>query len=185
MKTFRRRRRQYVFGSLLGLIAAINLLFFFILFQPARGEYLRLQESIEKTRALVQLRHRTIARLEKLSGQLETSAQDRARLVTGHFIPNSAGWSEIVPQLESMVQRAGVKNMRKEFSKDAAPQYGLYSVKIRVPVTGTYSNVINFIRDLENAETFFIINSIDVRPSAVAGSQDVAMNLNLETFFYQ
>jgi hypothetical protein len=185
MKTYRRQRQQHLFATVLGVIGGLNLLFFFILYRPARSEYFTLQESIEKTRALVHLRGQNISRLEKLNGQLETSAQDRFRLYTMHFIPKSTGWSEILPQLEEMVQASNVRNIRQNYVIDEAPQYGLYSVKISLPVTGTYSNVVNFIRDLEDADTFFIINSIDVRGSTTPGPQEVSMNLNVETFFYQ
>src|SRR5262249_51209829 len=136
MKTYRRRRQQYLFITILGVIGVIDLLFFLILYQPIRSQYFQMQESIQKARTDVQLRKQKIDRLEKLSAQLETSAQDRQRLYTMHFIPNSSGWSEILPQLEGMVRTTGVKNARKDYSKDAAPQYGLYSVKIRFPVSG-------------------------------------------------
>ena len=182
MKAFRRQRQQYFFGGLLGVIAVVNVLFFLILYQPTRSEYFRLTESIQKTRAEIESRRQKIARLEKLSTQLETLAQDRSRLFTMHFIPRNAGWSETLPLLESAVQKSGVKNFRQEYGIEDAPQYGLYSVKIRLPVTGLYPNIVNFIKELEASPTFFIINSIDVRGSA---NSDVAMTLSLETFFYQ
>lgn len=185
MKTYRRRRQQYLFGSALGVIAIVNLLFFFVLYRPARSEYFQLQSSIQKARADVRSRQQKIDRLEKLNAQLETSAQDRQRLVTTHFIPKASGWSEILPQLDAMVRRAGVKNLRKDYGTADTPQYGLYSVKIKLPVSGLYQNVVNFIKDIENADTFFIINSIEVRGSSTPGTPDVTMNLNLETFFYQ
>jgi hypothetical protein len=185
MTTYRRQRQQYLFAALLGVIGIVNLLFFFILYRPTRSEYVRLQDSIQKTRADIQSRHQKIERLEKLNAQLATSAQDRQRLITMHFIPKSSGWSEILPQLDGMIQRSGVKNTRKDYNTDETPQYGLYSVKIRLPVTGLYANVINLMKEIENADTLFIINSIDVRGSAVVGAPDVTMNLNLETFFYQ
>ena len=185
MKTYRRRRQQYLFASLMGVFGVINLLFFFILYRPVRSEYFTLQDSIQKTRADVQSRRQKIDRLEKLNGQLEKSAQDRLRLYTMHFIPRNAGWSEILPQLDAMVQKTSVKNARKDYNLDDAAQYGLYSVKIRLPAQGLYPSVVNFIKEIENADTFFIINSIDVRGSPTPGAPDVSMNLNIETFFYQ
>ena len=182
MKIFRRQRQQYVFAGVLGVIGVINLLFFLILYRPARSDYFRLQDSIQKTRIEVQSRREKIEKLEKLNGQLETSAQDRFRLYTMHFIPRNVGWSEILPQLNAMEQRAGVKNARKDFSIEQSAQYGLYSVKIRLPVTGLYSNAMNLIKELETADTFFIINAVNVRGS---GAADVSMDLSLETFFYQ
>jgi hypothetical protein len=185
MRAYRRQRLQFVFGSLLGVIGVVNILFFFILYRPVRSEYFRLQDSIEKSRTEVQARSQKIDLLEKLNAQLETSAQDRQRLFTRHFIPRSTGWSETVPQLEAMVQQAGVKNVHKDYSIDNSPQYGLYSVKIGLPVSGPYLNVVNYIKNLEESETFFIINSISIHGSSLPGSPDVTMALSVETFFYQ
>ena len=185
MKVYRRRRQQYLFAGLLGAIAIINLMFFVIMYRPNRLEYFRLQESIQKAGSDIRSRQQRITRLEKLSAQLETSAQDRSRLYLMHFIPKQSGWSEILPQLDAMIRKAGVRNARKDYSLAETAQYGLYSVKIRLPVTGLYSNVANLIKDIESSDTFFIIDSIDVRGSSNVSTADVTMNLNLETFFYQ
>ena len=82
-----------------------------------------------------------------------------------------------------MVQEAHVENMQKGYTIDQTPQYGLYSVKIRVPVQGAYPNVVNFIKDIEESDTFFIINSIDVRsnPGAGPADSDIALDLNIES----
>ena len=187
MKTYRRKRQQYLFASVLGFIGAVNVLFFFILYQPARSEYFRLQESIQRLRGDVEARSQKIELLERLNSQLATLEQDRQRLFTMHFIPRNAGWSEILPKLNGMVQEARVENMQKGYTIDPTPQYGLYSVKIRVPVQGTYPSVVNLIKDLENSETFFIINSIDVHRNTLSGpgALEIGLDLNLETFFYQ
>ena len=185
MRTYRRQRQQYLFAALLGVIGVVNLLFFFILYWPARSEYYRLQESIGHLRGDIQARRQRIDTLERLNAQLSTLEQDRERLFTGHFIPRGAGWSEILPKLNAMVQDTHVGNTQKAYTIDETPQYGLYSVKIRLPVTGLYPNIVNFIKELEASPTFFIINSIDVRGSSTPGNADVAMTLSLETFFYQ
>ncbi|MBI2149582.1 MAG: hypothetical protein HYU27_03115 [Acidobacteria bacterium] len=186
MKTlYRRQRKQYVFGGILGFIGVINLLFFLILYRPARSDYYRLEDSIEKLRVDVQTSRLSADRLERLNARLETSAQDRLRLYTMHFIPRDAGYSEILRQLDAMIQRSGVRNARKDYDIDPAPQHGLYSVRIRIPVAGAYSNIVSLIKGIEDAETFFIVNSIDVRGSELPGVTDVALGLNIETFFYQ
>ena len=185
MKTYRRKRQQYLFASVLGVIGVINLLFFLIMYRPIRAEYFRLQDSIQKARADIQTRRQKIDRLQRLNAQLETSAQDRQRLITMHFIPKQTGWSQIVSELDEMVRRAGVKNSRKDYNTAETPQFGLYSVKIKLPVSGPYPNVVNFVKEVEKAQTFFIIDSIDVRGSSTPSAQDVSMSINLEAFFYQ
>jgi hypothetical protein len=185
MKTYRRQRQRYLFATVLGVIAVVNLLFYLILYRPAQAEFFQLRQSILKDQSDVKLRRTKIERLEKLNAQLETSAQDRQRLITMHFIAKDTGWSQIVPRLDAMVQRAGVTNQRKDYSIVETPQFGLYSVKIRLPVIGLYPNLVSLIKEIENSETFFIIESIDVRGRETAGAQEVSMDLNLETFFYQ
>ena len=68
---------------------------------------------------------------------------------------------------------------------DEAPRYGLYSVKMRIPVTGGYSTIVNFIKDLEHSDTLFIINSIEVSGGSGLPGADIALALALETFFYE
>ena len=182
---YRRQRQQYLFAGLLGFIGIINLLFFLILFRPARSDYYRLQDSVEKLRVEVHTRRLSVDRLEKLNAQLETSAQDRRKLYTMHFIPRDAGWSQILQQLDMMIQKTGVTNTRKSYDIDPAPQYGLYSVKMGIPVSGQYPDIVNLIREFENSETFFIINSIDVSGNVQPGLTEIVLGLNVEAFFYQ
>jgi hypothetical protein len=187
VRTYRRQRQQYLFASVLGVIGVIDLLFFFILYQPARSEYYRLQDSIQRLRTDIETRRQRIELLGRLNAQLSTLEQDRRRLFTMHFIPRDAGWSQILPKLNVMVQEAQVENTTKGYSIDQTPQYGLYSVKITIPAQGAYPNVVNFIKDLEESETFFIISSIDLHGSSAPGpgSPEVSLGLNIETFFYQ
>jgi hypothetical protein len=78
-----------------------------------------------------------------------------------------------------------------DFTRDEIKQYGLYSVKIKIPVKGTYTNAVNFIKTLETTDTFFLINSIDVKageeegPGASKTVGTVSLSLALETFFYK
>ena len=185
MTRYRRQQQQYVFAGVLAFLAVVNVLFFLILFRPVRSEYYSLQDSIRKLRSEVESREQSAARLEKLNAQLETSAQDRGRLYALHFIPGQAGWSEILRQLDTMLQKTGVKNTRKNYAISPMQQYGLSSVTITMPVSGAYSNIIGLIKEIEESETFFIINSIDVRGSSNPGASEVSLALNLETFFYQ
>ena len=113
MKVYRRRRQQYLFAGLLGAIAIINVMFFLIMYRPNRLEYFRLQESIQKAGSDIRSRQQRITRLEKLSAQLETSAQDRSRLYLMHFIPKQSGWSEILPQLDANDSEGGSEKCQK------------------------------------------------------------------------
>jgi hypothetical protein len=106
-----------------------------------------------------------------------------------HFIPFEKGYAQVLPDLDRMAQRAGVRWSRGDFSKDETPQSRLYSVKMRFPVQGAYANVVNFIKELEKSQTFYIIDSIDVRSGGENSFQpsagNIMLSLTAETYFYQ
>jgi len=189
----RRQKRQLLFAGFLGVIAVINLLFYLILLRPASSDYFNLQGSIDQLKSQNAVSNLTVQRLEKTSGQLERFEQDRAGLFNTHFINYDRGVAELSPRLEQMAILAGVRRPVVDFTRDEIKQYGLYSVKIKIPVQGTYTNAVNFIKSLETSDTFFLINSIDVKsgeddgagagPAKTAGG--VSLSLDLETFFYK
>jgi hypothetical protein len=187
----RRQKRQFLFAGFLGVIAVVNLLFFLILLRPTRSHYFNLQGSIDQLRSQNAAANLTVQRLEKTSGQLERFEQDRAGLFNKHFIKLDPGFAELSPRLEQLAVLSGVQRPVVDFTRDEIKQYGLYSVKIKIPVKGTYTNAVNFIKTLETTDTFFLINSIDVKageeegPGASKTVGTVSLSLALETFFYK
>jgi len=187
----RRQKRQVLFAGFLGVIAIINLLFFFILLRPARSDYFNLQGSIDQLRSQIAVSNLTVKRLEKTSSQLERFEQDRQGLFNTHFIKLDPGFAELSPRLEQLAVQSGVLKPVVDYTRDEIKQYGLYSVKIKLPVRGTYSNAVNFIKTLETSDTFLLINSIEVRSDSEEGAGatktagSVSLSLTLETFFYK
>jgi len=188
----RRQRRQVLIAGFLGAIAVINLLFFFILLRPVRSDYFNLQGSIDQLRSQIAVSNLTVKRLETTSSQLDRFELDRSGLFNKHFIKYDPGFAELSPTLEQMAIKSGVLRPVVDYTRDELKQYGLYSVKINIPVQGTYSNAVNFIKSLETADTFFLINSIEVKSSegegGAAGAKPagtVSLSLTLETFFYK
>jgi Tfp pilus assembly protein PilO len=188
----RRQKLQVVFAGFLAVIAVVNILFYFILLRPARSDYFNLQGSIDQLKSQIAVSNLTIRGLEKTSQQLERFDQDRQGLFTNHFIKYDPGFAELSPRLAQMAVQAGVLRPVVDFSREEVKQYGLYSVKIKIPVQGTYSNAVNFIKSLETSDTFFLINSIEVKAggegsatNTTSSAGSVALALTLETFFYK
>jgi len=207
----RRRKRQAVVGGVLGVIAVVNLLFFLILLRPTRSHYLSMQSHIDEMRTQAVMSQRNVAKLERTSEQLERFEQDREGLFVGHFIKYDPGFAELSPQLERLAIESGVQKPVVDYTRDEVKQYGLYQVKAKIPVKGTYASAVNFIKTLETADTFFLIDSIDLRsasddtqaaptPAPIVGGRTipastptpapvnkpgmVSLSLSLETFFY-
>jgi hypothetical protein len=187
----RRRRTQYAFAAFLVILAAVNVLFLFILNRPARAEYASLQDSIKVSRFQITQNEKTIDSLEKTSEQLSRFDKDKSALLKQHLLRRNVGYSEIVTRLDALVQKSGVKKTRVTYSMSPTPLEGLSVVSITIPLEGSYTSVVNFVRELENSDTFFLITSIDLANSAssssvsAAATGGVALSLAMETYFYQ
>src|SRR4030095_679411 len=134
--------------------------------------------------------------LEKTSSDLDSFEKNKTALLMEHLKQRNTGYSQLVSSLDNMVQQSGVNKTRVAFNLDPAPKAVLHAVSITIPLEGGYNNVVNFIRELENSDTFFIITNIELatsdttavgpQPVAVASSGGpVALSLGLETYFYQ
>jgi hypothetical protein len=191
---YRRQRQQYIFAGLLAVIAVVNVLFFFILNRPARTEFQRLEESIRQLRGQAGANKLFLDRLQKTSTQLDRFDKDKNALLMKHLVHRPSGYSQIVSTLEGLVQRSGVRSTRISYTPDPTPHAGLNTLAVTIPLDGSYSNIVNFIRQVENSETFFLITAINLTSgggaqtsttNASTSSGTVALSLALETYFYQ
>ncbi len=197
---YRRRRQQYVFAIFLAVIAIVNVLFYFILTRPSQTEYANLQDEIKQLQGQVANSNRFLANLQRTSSQLDHFDRDKNGLLMMHLVQRNKGYSEIMLKLTDIVQNAGVKWTRQGFNQNPTPKAGLNSLTIVLPLEGNYTNIVKFIRDLENSDTFFLITAISVERStgtetrqpggftnaaAAAAAGSVSLSLTLETYFYQ
>lgn len=186
---YRRQRQQYVFAGLLTTIAVINILFYFILNRPAQMEHRDLQDSIQQLQTQVANSQQGFGNMERTYTQLERFDQDRRDLFKTHFLQRDTAYSRIIAQLDELETRTGVVKTRVSYPIEKDPQFGLYAVEITLPVQGSYNSVVNFIRELENSDTFYLIKAISVQATSDSPQSiptgAVSLALTLETYFYQ
>jgi hypothetical protein len=163
---------------------------------PARTEYERLQESILQLRSQAGANRIFVGRLEKTLSELDRFEKDRNSLFNKHLIRRDSGYSQIVSALDTLVRRTGVKSTRISYTPDPTPHAGLNTVAVTIPLEGNYSNAVNFIREVENSDTFFLITAISLSSAAATtpqaanvvgagASSNLSLSLALETYFYQ
>jgi hypothetical protein len=188
---YRRQRQQYVFAAFLLILAAVNVLFLFILNRPARAEYASLQESIKRSKLQIEQNRKVLGSLEKTSEQLARFGKDKDALMMRHLLQRNVGYSENMMRLDALVQKSGVKKTRVTYNLNPTPLAGLSVVSITIPLEGSYTSVVNFVRELEASDTFYLITSIDLANSGgsssaqTAATGGVALSLAMETYFYQ
>lgn len=196
---YRRQRTQYVFAIFLAVVAVVNVLFYFILTRPSQSEYAKLQKSIEQLQGEINNSQKFFDRLENSSAALEKFDEVKNGLLTMRAIERNKGYSELLEKLDGIAKVANVRKTSVSYTRFATPMPGMESVSIVFPIEGNYTNVVKFISELENSETFFLITEINVtrttqstgqpvalgNAAAGSGTGAVALALTLETYFYQ
>jgi hypothetical protein len=194
---YRRQRKQYVFAIFLAVLAVLNVMFYFILTRRSQTEFATLHESIERLEKQVGNSQKYFDQLGKSSEALGKFDEDKDRLLMMRMVKRTKGYSELLAKLDGIAKDAGVRKTSVSYTRFPTPMPGMESVAIAFPVEGNYTNIVKFIRELENSETFFLVTSIAVQrasqssgqpgalAAAAAGAGGVGLSLTLETYFYQ
>ncbi len=182
-QVLRRQKNQILFGGLVAVSGVVSLMFFLILYLPARSDYLELQASIARLGTESEQRGRDLERLETIGEQLDVARQDQSSFVAARFISREQGFAAIMPDLEALAQIAGIDRNRVQYVIDDQPRFGVYSVRVSLPVSGDYTAVTAFIRELESSNTFFILDSIGLAAASSGVPGELTLSLNLTTFF--
>ncbi len=182
-RIYRRRKHQYVFASVVAILGAISLLSFLILYLPVRADNRRLEASIERLEQESMDRVQRLERLQDAEIEVESSRRERLRFLAARTVPRQEGFAAVLPDLEQLAEVAGIRRSQVQYDLDPEPEFGVYSVRINIPVRGPYEAVTRFIRELERADRVFILDSIGLNGSQVDGMDELNLSLNLTTYF--
>jgi len=182
-RLYRRQKQQYIFGTIVAIATGVSILSFLILYLPIRSDYVRLEASIERFEEESVGMEASFEQLQELESQLEASRRERLRFLAARVVPREEGFAALLPDLERLAEIAGIRRNQVLYDPDPVPEFGTYQVRINIPVQGPYSAVTRFIRELEEADTFFILDSIGLNRSQGGGPGDLELSLNLTTFF--
>jgi Tfp pilus assembly protein PilO len=159
---YRRQRTQYVFAVFLVIVAVVNVLFYFILTRPSQTEYANLQSETAELQKQIKNSQKYYTGRAIVADKLESFDKDKNALLMMHLVQRNQGYSEIQGKLNAILLKSGVKYTSIRYNLNPDAQAGLNPVSIVVPVEGNYTNVVNFIRELEDSDTFFLITAINL-----------------------
>ena len=113
-----------------------------------------------------------IASRQKVLGDLRTEQERIARndAVAEEFWsevvqPRTPGLTEAVAEIDRLAKQTGVARGRTSYSEDVLP-VGLSEMKVRMPLEGSYFNLLRFINLLERSGRFFLVREIALRDAA-------------------
>ena len=182
-RLYRRDKHQLVFAVFVGAIGVITTLLFLILYLPSRSEYLEVGQTITRLERERPAHELVLERLEATLLQLDDARTERMRFLAARLIPRNEGFAAMIPDTDRLAQLAGISRDRVTYGFSEDPEFGLHPVPINMPLIGGYTELTRFIEELERADTFFLVDSIQLNRSQAQGQDQLNLALNLTTFF--
>lgn len=161
-------------GTLSSIILALTLIVFFVLVMPQYDSIKIFRETVAAREALFAERSAIISRIQELERQAEARQADIDRLTT--FMPQGKQMDEIVSSLEKVAANSGMQlTVITTSEAGTATAEDQKRVFVSVDLTGTYPNLINFLKSLEQSLRLYDVSEIVVSPATAAG---LGNNLN-------
>lgn len=147
---------------------------FFVLVMPQYDSIKIFRETVAAREALFTERSAIISRIQELERQAEARQADIDRLAT--FMPQGKQMDEIVSSLEKVAANSGMQlTVITTSEAGTATAEDQKRIFVSIDLTGTYPNLINFLKSLEQSLRLYDVSEIVVSPATVAG---LGNNLN-------
>ena len=186
-------RWRRVAPALLGLLLAINALFFSLALRPAGERALERREQLQRHEQEAVTRRENVERLRAVVANLDSARAQGRGFYQERFLPRATGYSAVIEELDKLARANNVQKGAVAYSEpEPVPgQSDLTAVSITTAIHGDYGNVVRFINQVERSPLFLVIDSIGAAGGRTAGpgpggpgpSGKVQLSLGLVTFF--
>lgn len=166
-------------STLASIIAALAFLMFFVLVMPQYDAIKLFRETVAAREALFAERSATISRIQELERQAEARQADIDRLSA--FMPRGKQIDEVVSSLEKIAANSGLQLTVITTSEAGSAADEQKRVFISTDLTGTYPNLVNFLKSLERSLRLYDVSEVIVSPATVTGPGN---NLNFALKMY-
>lgn len=169
-------------GTLSSIIAALAFLMFFVLVMPQYDAIKLFRETVAARETLFAERSAIISRIQELKRQVEAKQADIDRLTT--FMPRGKQIDEIVSSIEKVAADSGMQ-LTVITTSDAGAVTGEEQKRIFISIDliGTYPNLVNFLKFLEQSLRLYDVSEVVVSPATITGPGN-SLNFALKMHAY-
>lgn len=173
------RRAVWIIAAGLIVNAALYALVVYPLGQRVHTEE---REAGEATRALVDARRAFAEAKGTVSGKKQADAE--LQRFYGEVLPRdlSAARRTLYPRVEQLARNSDLTDVTGRWEQDAQSRGDLRRLALTVTLTGDYSNIKQFIHEIETASEFMVLESVGVRQ--IRGeSNDLSVMATVATYY--
>lgn len=189
-----RRRWRRILQGLLAALFLLNVLFFALALKPAGLRSREQAEMFGRLQRDLESRRETVGRLRKIAATLGEAGRQDAEFYQGKFLPKPTGFSIIMEELDRLAKANQVRKGAVGYTTgEVRGRAELNQVDVTTVLDGDYTNIVQFVNQLERSRLFLMIDNITVAggdsPGGTAGPRPagqqrlVRLSLRLVTFF--
>jgi hypothetical protein len=161
LRPFWQKRRFYL--SLAGL-ALVNLVIYGAVTYRLATKQERLTRDQVTLTSEIASRQGALAALQAEQERIARNDTVAAEFWSDVVKTRTPGLTEAVGEIDRLARQTGVTRGRTSYSQDLL-EVGLQEVTVRMPLEGSYFNLVRFINLLERSARFFLVREIALRDS--------------------
>lgn len=166
---------QYQLLSIVLLLLLIAGIGVFILPMKTKNGELKVERQ-----AVAQLRDESQQKLDQLTGLLDSVAKsEAAKKALLDSVPVGLSQDDLILELKELSDEADYNLVNLSFAKKSAEE-GVQVVSVNASLSGTYNDLIQFLKAIEGARRTFEVNSISVQRG---DSRSILFNVSLSAFY--
>jgi Tfp pilus assembly protein PilO len=165
----------------LGLLAAFNVIFYFLAVYPLDAREEQRQAMIAGLGQQVAAKTSEVEKLRLIAGKVEQARTEGDSLLQTITLERNTTFSKLVAELVAAASESRVETRESNFDLqpvEGAEQYG--AITITANFRGEYANLVQFLNRLDKSEQFLIIESLGATPRS--DSTELQITMKIDTF---
>jgi Tfp pilus assembly protein PilO len=165
----------------LGTLAAVNAVFYFVLAQPTVREYRQLSEEREPFQRLNERRD-VVEGHEGFLQAVQQAEQDLGELRDEILSTRNQRLVEVQLEVASLCEQFGIELDTVASESELLLDEELDRFSMTVPLEGNYANLRKFLQAVENSDKFLVVERVSLAVGK-EGGRSLSLNIALATYF--
>lgn len=165
----------------LGILAALNAVFYFVLAQPSVREYRRLSEEREPFQRLNE-RRAVVEDHEEFLQSVQQAEQDLEELRDEILSSRNERLVEVQLEVASLCEQFGIAYDTVASDSVLLLDEGLDRFSMTVPLEGNYASLRKFLQAVENSDKFLVVERVSLAVGK-EGGKSLSLNIAIATYF--
>jgi Tfp pilus assembly protein PilO len=167
----------------LAVLAVFDLAFYIFAVFPLANREADQRVLLAALEQQVESRRENLTSTEEVADRLDQADEQGLQLVDQITLERRTAFSELLSELGSAAGESGVDVRETAYeveSVDGSDNYGILSINANF--RGRYENLVKLLNVLDRSDLFFIIHSLGASPRADSDSNELQINMRVDTF---